>query len=291
MNHSGPKYHVGSVIENKAGSQVLRVLSKHFLWRIRTGTHGSEISEFARRLDRDGVLVIENFLSGDDFEAVCNEYESVMKTYELGPYKGVDGGRLYRTQVPLGGNSVKLVSIEKHFQNNNFLNSIASFVIRRKIRKKPEIFLDRYKSVTDVGVDNDIENILHSDLHTPTVKMFFYLNHVTEENGAFVYAKGSHRLSFARLRHEYDLSIREAKLKAGLPVANYLLETRANETRNIVDPNSYKRMGLVETSITANPNTLVVANNMGFHRRGEFAVGKERKALLINYRNAERALL
>lgn len=291
INRSGPKYHVGSVFENKAGSQILRVLFKHCLWRIRAGVPGNDILVFASQLDQDGVLVIENFLSDDAFEAVCNEYESVIGTFALKPYKDVDEGYLYRTQVPLSKGAERLVLIEKHFRNNQFLNSIASFVIRRKIRMEPEVFLDRYKSVTEEGVDNDIENILHADLHIPTVKMFYYLNQVTEENGAFVYAKGSHRLSLARLRHEYDLSIREAKLKAGLPVAAHLLETRANETRNIVDPENYKRMGLVETSINVKPNTLVVANNMGFHRRGEFKAGRERKALLIIYRNAERSLL
>jgi len=45
---------------------------------------------------------------------------------------------------------------------------------------------------------------------------------------------------------------------------------------------------LAETQICVKPNTLVIANNMGFHRRGEFTCDTPRKALLINFRNSEK---
>lgn len=47
-------------------------------------------------------------------------------------------------------------------------------------------------------------------------------------------------------------------------------------------------MKIIESQICAAPNTLVAANNMGFHRRGEFHGGEPRKALLINYRKEEK---
>ena len=117
--------------------------------------------------------------------------------------------------------------------------------------------------------------------------MFFYLNEVNETNGAFVYAKGSHKLTRARLVHEYELSVREAKLFSGQPIPESLQERRSTQIRNIISPENERRMNVVETQFCVKPNTLVVANNMGFHRRGEFTGSEPRQALLVNYRNAE----
>lgn len=120
--------------------------------------------------------------------------------------------------------------------------------------------------------------------------MFFYLNKVDETNGAFVYAKGSHKLTIARLVHEYELSVREAKLAKGLPIPECLWERRVNEVRNVIKPENWSRMKISETQMCVEPNTLVIANNMGFHRRGAFTSSEPRKALLINYRNVEPAV-
>ncbi len=81
------------------------------------------------------------------------------------------------------------MAIRKHFQENRLLNQLASAITRRRVSEKPGVFLDIYQNVDENGIDNDVENILHADLHTATVKMFFYLNEVDEGNGAFVYAK------------------------------------------------------------------------------------------------------
>ena len=117
--------------------------------------------------------------------------------------------------------------------------------------------------------------------------MFFYLNEVNESNGAFVYVKGSHQLTAARLVHEYELSVREAKLFGGQPIPESLLGRRSTQIRNIISPENERRMNVSETQVCVKPNTLVIANNMGFHRRGEFTGSEPRKALLVNYRNAE----
>lgn len=182
------------------------------------------------------------------------------------------------------------MAIRKHFQEDRLLNQLASAITRRRVSEKPGVFLDIYQNVDENGIDNDVENILHADLHTATVKMFFYLNEVDEGNGAFVYAKGSHRLSLARLFHEYELSIRQAKLKKNLPVPDSLLERRADDVRNIINPHAMKRMKVVETQICGKPNTLIITNNMGFHRRGEFPSSRPRKDILINYRYLEKPL-
>jgi hypothetical protein len=282
-----PKYHIGSVMENRLGFQIYRVLGKSLARQFRRRYRSPEINEFVTRLDRDGLLVIERFLDDESFAAVASEFEKANSDSPLRPYKDVAGARLYRSQLRLAELSDQLPVTKALFRDNKFLDDIVSAAIRRPINKRPEVLLDTYQRVISNGEDNDIENILHADLHVPTIKMFFYLEAVNSSNGAFIYAKGSHRLTIPRIIHEYELSIREAKSRRGIAVPERMQERRANQVRNIIDNEARRRMKISETQVCAAANTLVIANNMGFHRRGEFMSDSPRKALLINYRNAE----
>ncbi|MEQ1761686.1 MAG: phytanoyl-CoA dioxygenase family protein [Pyrinomonadaceae bacterium] len=291
FGQTSPSYHTGSILENRLGLQVARTLGKQIVRGLRRQGVAADIAEYVTVLERDGVLVIPNFLSNEQFCDVVGEFQEANRGVPLVPYKTVSNAKLYRTQLTVDDAPDKYPTIRKHFQENELLDRIAAAVLKRKITRRPDVLLDTYRSIDETCIDNDTENILHADLHTPTVKMFFYLNDVDEKNGAFVYAKGSHNLTIARLIHEYDLSVREAKLKKGVPIPDALLERRATQARNIIRPIHRKRMKVVETRFGVEPNTLVVANNMGFHRRGEFSASRPRMALLINYRKSERLFL
>ena len=288
VGKSTPSYHLGGVWENRLGLQVYRTLAKNLSWRMRRRNVAADQVSPCEVLDTDGILVLPDFLSDEEFRAVLAEYRSAMDGRELEAYHGADNAKLFRLQIPVSDAPANFRQTIKSFRENPTLDNLASFVIRRPIRFKPNVFLDKYQAASGVTIDNDIENILHADLHTPTVKMFFYLNKVDETNGPFVYAKGSHKINLYRLVHEFDLSIRQAKLKGGSPVPSRLLEKRGDETRNVIRPWLLERMGVQETKFCVEPNTLVIANNMGFHRRGEFTSEIPREALLINYRSEER---
>ena len=289
--YSTPQYHVGSVLENRLGLQIFRVLSKRVSRALRSPKISEEALPMVRTLERDGILVIPDFLDPALFDKVRLEFESASATVPPAAYKDREDARLFRKQLRLADSPENFPVIRSTFQCNALLDEIASAVIRRPITRRPEVLLDTYQCMARDREDNDIENILHADLHVPTIKMFFYLTDTNATNGAFVYAKGSHKLSLARLRHEYDLSVREAKLDRGLKVDPQLVERRSSEVRNIISPASRLRMKVSETQACVAANTLVIANNMGFHRRGVFTSDRPRKALLINYRNAERSLL
>lgn len=287
---STPKYHVGSLVENRLGLQVFRTLSKGFTRSLRKGRVSSDIEPLVRVLERDGILVLPSFLEADRFRAIVDEFNAANAETELEPYQRAENARLYRNQLHVTDSPELFPVTRSAFQRNELLDRIVSSVIRRPVTTAPEILLDTYQCSNPDGEDNDIENILHADLHVPTIKMFFYLSRTDESNGAFVYAKGSHRLTWARLVHEYEMSVRQAKLARGLQVEQHLLERRSSLVRNIISPEHRRRMKIAESQVCVEANTLVIANNMGFHRRGEFNSARPRKALLINYRNAEPAL-
>lgn len=287
-HQTSPPYYIGSVVENRLGLQVARVLGKRVTRALRRRIVAADVEQYVQILERDGVVAIENFLPAEEFRKISDEFAWANEKVELQPYKNAANARLFRTQLNITDAPENYPSIIKNFQANGFLKRLVAAVLRRNIEQPPDVFLDTYQNLNEAGADNDIENILHADLHTTTIKMFFYLTETDETNGAFVYAKGSHKLTFVRLVYEYDLSVREAKLKNGKSVPESLLESRSTQTRNIIRPVLREKMRVCETQICVAPNTLVVADNMGFHRRGEFPGELARKTLLINFRKEEK---
>lgn len=286
LAHRVPPYFVGSVLENRLGLQVFRLIGKHVAWRLRSRSTDSYIRQYLNTLERDGVLVIPDFLPEEDFQRVKREHDSAKSEMTFGSFREIEYGRLQVANFDLNGDKSHMPAIRKCLQENPLILKLASAVIRREIKSNPSIRISVYRKVSDTAPDNDIENVLHADLHAPTVKAFYYLDDVDENNGAFVYVKGSHRLTLNRIRHEYSISVRTAKLNRGDEVAPNLLAERGTNARAVI---SEKQVGeLEETPICGKANTLVIANNMGFHRRGNFTGEKPRETIVINFRLFEK---
>ena len=122
-------------------------------------------------------------------------------------------------------------------------------------------------------------NHLHADVHYPTAKAWLLLHDVDESNGAFVYAKGSHKMGLGRLLYEYDVSVRVAKAKREGTMGTIL---PAGAGRLPIEL-QLRRMGIRETTLGGKANTLVIANVGGFHRRGEFVEGRRREQIQMKF--------
>ena len=97
---------------------------------------------------------------------------------------------------------------------------------------------------------------LHSDTFHRVTKAFLTLSPMTMENSPYTYCVGTQRLSWSRLRWEYQNSIRSDQYAAG------------DEFRRRVFPRDIRRMGLQPRAFTALPNTLILTDTGGFHFRG-----------------------
>jgi len=288
FTHEVSPYFAGSVIENRLGLQVFRTVGKHLSRELRSNQATEQIARYVDTIKRDGVLAIPEFLAPAQFAEVLKEVEGLQDRLSFKPFRGTVEGKLSIASIELNGNPEKFPAIHQHLQKNPLILALASAVIKRKQKSLPPVTINIYKCDDPNAPDNDIENVLHADLHAPTVKAFFYVNDIDESNGAFVYAKGSHRFSINRLRHEYDLSIRAAKLKKnGSSFPSELVAVRGTSRRPTISPRFRQLMQIQETAICGKANTLVMTNNMGFHRRGEFKGKTSRKTILINFRHLE----
>ena len=125
--------------------------------------------------------------------------------------------------------------------------------------------------------------LLHTDKFYSCAKAIYFPDAVTEASSPFVYCPGSHRVSLERLRYEYAMSVREARLRAG-QVGDFdsFDQVGFERSRNVVGDEFRRRLGLREQPMTCAANTLVVVNNRGFHRRGVLA-GCSAAVVLVNF--------
>lgn len=293
LTHS-PPYFSGSVAANRLGLQVFRVLGKHAIWRMRRRPVAAAIRPYVDALLREGVVAIPNFLTPEQYNEVLADFQRIEPELSFRPVPHyahmtqLEHGRLYNASHGINADP-RLKAMRRHLAENQLLIAIVTAVARVQTKTIGNANVDVYKLVDETAPDNDVETVIHADLHSPTLKAFYYLNDVDETNGAFVYAKGSSRITLARLKHEYDISIRQAKLKRGdSDFPPDALAVRGPNKRNAVRPHHARAMGLTETAIAGKANTLVIANNVGFHRRGDFTSKVPRRTVMINFRHLQR---
>jgi hypothetical protein len=99
---------------------------------------------------------------------------------------------------------------------------------------------------------------LHADTFHPTVKAWYFLSDVAEDDGPFTYVPGSHRLTPERIAWERRKSLD----------ARYAERLTARGSFRI-EPDELAGLNLPPAQSFAVPaNTLVVADTFGFHARG-----------------------
>jgi hypothetical protein len=105
----------------------------------------------------------------------------------------------------------------------------------------------------------DPQTRLHADAFHPSVKAWYFLTDVAEEDAPFIYVPWSHRPTRRRLSWERRASMTAAR--------NADFQSSRGSLR--ITQETVRRLGFGEPRIFAVPqNTLVVADTVGFHARG-----------------------
>jgi len=123
--------------------------------------------------------------------------------------------------------------------------------------------LERY--IQKDSLVNEFNTLWHMDTFHDTHKAFLYLTKVKKENGPFTYLINSSKFSFKSLFMEYKNSVKFAFNKS---TRLFRLRDKAG-----IFPN-YKIKEVI-----CEPNTFVIANTHGFHRRGDAIKGSVRDAI------------
>ena len=273
-------FHEGSVLENRLGLQVARALTMNLDFARRRREVDLDLRQYIEAYNRDGAFTIDDFLAPDVFAQVRAEAEAA---YEDGLFRSevVEDNSVIEEILPLKKASDRFPVTRRHVAENERLLRLAAALVRTTEISRLSLAVSFMHKSKDAPAPIRLvgSNYIHADVHYPSGKAWLLLDDVDEHNGAFVYAKGSQRLSLARLAYEYDASVRVAKsrqegtARTSIPYGFVRMPTERQ----------LHRMGIRETHFGGKPNTLVVASVMGFHRRGEFDEGRWRKQLAITF--------
>jgi hypothetical protein len=280
---------IGGSLSNRLGLQVLRAVKEEVAWNLRRVSVGAHIAEAFEAIDRDGIVVIPDFLPQVDFRRVTEEYQRSRSEAARGEI--VFGPNLMSEQFNATHFPHRYPETVRLLRDNDFLLDLASAVSRRPRTYKPHVtFFTVYKpNPSEKCVDFDANQFMHPDRHFPFIKAFFYLSDVGYEDGPFSYARGSHKLTWERLRFEYEHSVRWAEqARRGASYGDHTKEQhRFDESLSACVEKCMRNLGTICEPIVGRANTLIVSDNRGFHRRGALRSERARSVVYIDFKYLE----
>ena len=260
---------IGSRSLNRLGLHVGRKLAAHGLTAARRAALAPLVpAELRQAFRRDGYVVVRDFLPAAEFEALRAEAVALAAA---APRRIQEGDT--RTELSLVDDEAlaRAPHLRRFIRDRRFLG-LCNYVGSRL--KHP--FCQVQVLERDFAANqSDPQKSVHADTFHPTLKGWFFLDDVDPDKGPFHYVPGSHRATPKRLAWEYAQS----------------LAARSSPDEHIsagsfrAAPEDLKAMGLPDpVAVTVPANTLVLADTVGFHCRGQAQDGRPRRAIYVYMR-------
>ncbi len=234
-------------------------------------------------LAREGCLQIPDFLPQACFEALQREAEqAVARAAEARPI-GRNKRLGYQSKRPFaggfdrfdGGTLNRFLRIDpgsmpaaERFSRDPRLTACARTLIGLPTDPSHlEIYLTVHGAESRTP---DLQKVLHRDTFFRALKFWYFLRPVGPEDGPFVYVPGSHRLDRPRLQWEQAMA-NEAIATRAMPNLGGSFRIRESDLPSLGLP--------APVTFACPANTLVLADVLGFHRRGDAPAGRQRLGL------------
>jgi hypothetical protein len=254
------------------------------LRRLMAASWSSSLPAVRESLAASGYAVVPNFLDLEAFTALSNEVEAVVADVEARRPISNDGVEGFGRKISFeggvdrfdGDTLNRFIDIDAAsmphaaaFARNGDVSALTRAVVGVPHPAwKTQIY------VTAHGAEDrhpDIQKLLHRDTFFSAMKFWYFLRPVRDEDGPFAYVPGSHRLDDRRLAWEQSV--------ADDIFANGGRHPNASGSFRI-DEADLPKLGFPSpVSLTCEANTLVIANVLGFHRRGHAADARRRLAI------------
>jgi len=245
----------------------------------------TEKSPLAATLADQGVAVIENFLSETSFDALRNEVRQVVRKSEqktpainsntqrfgnkqlfAGGFDRYDGDTLNRFLDITPGST----PLTHGFLQNRDLQRVCNHSTGTRFNTaKFQIYLTRQ---TEIENARDPQLHMHRDTFFSCLKLWYFTEDVTPEDGPFKYSPGSHRMTPDRLEWEHAKSIHAARTNSGGSFR--------------ISDSDLAAIGYSKAkTFPVSANTLILADVRGFHARGPAQkAGAQRLSIYGNVR-------
>ena len=269
-----PTLYLGPRWLNYLGFQILRIFW-HNLGRRKPRAVPERLQAIVSELDKSGTVLLHNFFPENVFTQILQEFDTAYEVWALGKHHALESrgwDEKYFQDIEEFVAPYATPTANRYLAENEDFRLIVEAITHRKIKSPPQpmfwSILVKETGISEERIKYHNTQYLHADVVFPSVKIWIYLNDVNEENGAFVFAKGSHTPSWKWTLNEYKMSLRP-------------------QDYGCITPEYAESAGILETSLSAPANTVIISNHMGYHRRGEFRLGARRDAVHIDFRYVE----
>ena len=244
---------LGSQRLNRWGLHRARVRAAGALcaWR-RWRLSGKVRADWREAFDRDGFVAIENVIPPEQFAAL----RRAILSYE-GEAREMRQGDAITRRLAVDPQMFHAVPELRRLLDRKDIKALFHYVAGFRIA--PLHYIQTIVT-HDASNEADPQETLHADAFHSSLKSWLFLNAVAADEAPFTFVPGSHRLTKARLDWEYRRSLAD-------PTAIDRLSARGSPR---VDAADLAEMQLPAPRALAVPaNTLVVADTLGFHARGD----------------------
>ncbi|WP_395623304.1 phytanoyl-CoA dioxygenase family protein [Sphingomonas daechungensis] len=244
---------LGSRRLNAAGLHVWRLKGAHALARSRRSRLAGDIPlELREQFDRDGYVLIHDFLPQDLFQSF--QRELLDPALEC---RSQQQGDTLTHRIPIGpGFRRRLPELAKLLDSRRWKGLLAYVA---STRSAPLYYVQAIAGgVAEGPPDPQLE--LHADTFQPSMKAWLFLSDVPDDGRPLTYVAGSHRLSDARIAWEKRKSVDVLETGDRL--------SQRGSFRIAIE--ELAELGLPQpTHFSVPANTLVVVDTCGFHARAQ----------------------
>ncbi len=246
---------IGSARLNARGLHKARVAVAYRLAEARRAKLSKFISDEDRKAyEQDGFVVRLNLLPKSLFEQLLAQIKEHRCTSE----ERLWGDTINRKIIVDSATTSKMPALKEVLNSPDWRDLIAYV---GGCSSPPLVYI---QTLYRQGGVSDPQTRLHSDTFHSTTKAWLFLTDIRENEGAFTYVPGSHKLTPEKLEWQHRMSL-QAK-------ASKDKDTREGSFR--IEGSELEALGLPQPVQLAVPaNTLVVADTSGFHARGPSIAG------------------
>ncbi|WP_025290473.1 phytanoyl-CoA dioxygenase family protein [Sphingomonas sanxanigenens] len=243
---------IGSKRLNRAGLHVRRMAFAHRMAGIRRARMAARLTpEQLAEFDANGFVRIDNALPQPVFDALR---EAVLN-HEAPAREMLQGDTITR-RIAIDSAFLRAVPGVSALLDDPRWRGLARYVASHD--SEPVHYVQTILTHR-ADAPADPQTAFHADTFHPTMKAWFFLTDVAEDEGPLCYVPGSHRLTPERLAWERQRSVLA-------PDGVDHLSARGSMR---VSPEDLRAMGLPEPAAFAvRANTVIVADTCGFHARG-----------------------
>lgn len=251
---------IGSKRLNQMGLHIMRMrLAQRLAWSRRKRMEHHVPAAYRAQFQKNGFILIPNYLDADHFAALSAQILST-----TAPAREMVQGDTVTRRIAINAEYIKLVPGLRNLIDDPKWRRLMHYV--SSYASEPLYYVQTILKTAAEG-EPDPQTEMHADTFHPTMKAWFFLHDVGEDEGPLIYVPGSHILTKERLAWEQKRSIQASE---GLD----FLSSRGSMR---IDPAELAQLGLPPPRSFAVPaNTLIIADTSGFHARAPSPGGNKR---------------